>query len=103
MTEAQQNRSPAADAPSGAYVEHFTPATIPAGNASMFRLGRCHVQAVRSGEPECLSTQTVYHRTRRRKVNLLGELLLAGECRDTSGRNPSEPQRVGAGEPLRCG
>jgi len=41
MTQARQDRNPAACAPSGAYVEHFTPATIPASNAAMFRVGRC--------------------------------------------------------------
>src|SRR5262249_2323299 len=33
---ARQNQSPAACAPSGAYVQHFTLATIPASNARMF-------------------------------------------------------------------
>jgi glutaredoxin len=36
MTEARQDRSPAACAPSGAYVKHFTLATLPASNAGMF-------------------------------------------------------------------
>src|SRR5215813_12700257 len=36
MTAARQNQSPAACAPSGAYVQHFTLATIPASNARMF-------------------------------------------------------------------
>jgi hypothetical protein len=39
MTEARQSRSPAANAPSGAYVQHFTLATLPASNARMFGWG----------------------------------------------------------------
>src|SRR5260221_7105379 len=41
MTEARQNRSPAAEAPSGAYVKHFTLAPFPASNPLNVRLARC--------------------------------------------------------------
>jgi hypothetical protein len=36
MTQARQDRSPAACAASAAYVKHFTLATLPASNAGMF-------------------------------------------------------------------
>ena len=59
MTAARQRRAPAAGAPSGAYVEHCTRATIAAHNAGMFGWEGA-VQTVRSAlRAGCLSTQAV--------------------------------------------
>ncbi len=59
MTSARQRRTPAACAPLGAYVQHFTWATISAHNAGMFGWEGA-VQTVRSVlRAECLSTQAV--------------------------------------------
>ncbi len=68
MTEARQSRNPAACAPSGADVGHFTLATIPARNPQMFSWEGA-VQTVVLDESRCLSTSSVYTHERRRKVN----------------------------------
>ncbi len=63
MSEARQNRNPAACASSDAIRPPFSP-----GDDSCRERHECsgggNVQAVRSSEPECLSTQTVYDNER---------------------------------------
>ena len=63
MTEARQDRSLVAVAPSGAYGKHFTLAPFPARNPPNVRLKRSGVPTVRSAEAECLSTPSVCHET----------------------------------------
>jgi hypothetical protein len=50
MTEARQDRSPAANAPSGAHVNHFTPATLAAENPQRL-VGKVRMQTVGPSEP----------------------------------------------------
>src|SRR5260370_9956673 len=61
MTEARQNRSPAAEAPSGAYVKHFTLAPFPASNPLNVRLARCGANRCPRRASRCLITPSVYH------------------------------------------
>jgi hypothetical protein len=70
MTEARQDRNPAACAPSGAWVPtrgvtpsgdvgHFTLATFPASNPPYVQFSRCCLNRLLPPEWECLSTRTV--------------------------------------------
>jgi hypothetical protein len=60
MTEARQNRSPAAGAPSGAYANHVTLATRSASNAGMGRLARCGANRLLRPKTECLRPHVLY-------------------------------------------
>ncbi len=70
MTEARQDRNPAACAPSGAWVRNrgvspsvdvgrFTVATFPASNPPNVQFSRCCLNRLLPLEWECLSTRTV--------------------------------------------